>query len=440
MNSDVAWLTPAGGVSAPAGNLKAIYSKINWRLAPVLLIAYTLSFMDRINIGFAQLQMKTDLGFGDAVYGTGAAIFFLGYFLFEVPSNLLLQKIGARLTIFRIMLCWGAVSALTFLVQTPTQLYTARFLLGVFEAGLYPGMIFYLTYWYPPNQRAKMTAIILMGAMVAGVVAGPVSGLLLTTMNGVTGLHGWQWMFILEGLPTFFFAFYVFFVLADRPAEARWLTEVEKATVIRDLEEQAPAVAGRPATFGSMLASGKTWILALIDFTIICALYAGIFWMPSIIKASGASVLEAGVYSAIPYIVGGIAMWFGSKHSDAKRERRWHFVAAAATMSVGFLLLIAFEGNLPISLLGLTLIICGANVATAVFWTIPSAFLSATAAAGGIALINSFALLGGFVSPFVLGYIRTATGSLAYGFYGGIALLVLASTMMIALVPRDVER
>ena len=440
MNSDVAWLTPANGASAPAENLKDTYRKITWRIAPVLVTAYALAFVDRINIGFAQLQMKADLGFSDAIYGTGAGIFFLGYFLCEVPSNLLLLKIGARLTLARIMFCLGAVSALTFLIHTPTQLYIARFLLGVFEAGLYPGLVLYLTFWYPPNQRATMMSFIAWGSVIAGIVAGPVSGWILADMNGVLGLHGWQWMFIIEGVPSCLFAIYILFLLADRPAKATWLTDAQKSLVIHHLQEQTPAAAGRPASFAEMLANSRTWILALIDFTLICGLYAGLFWMPSIIKGSGATVFQAGVYSAIPFVVGGVAMWFGGKHSDAHRERRWHYVASAVAMIVGFLLLIAFEGNLPISLLGLTLIIGGAMVGTVVFWPIPQAYLSATAAAGGIALINCFALLGGFVSPFVLGYIRTSTGSLTYGFCAAMALLAIGAAMMIALVPRDVER
>jgi MFS family permease len=440
MNSDTALLASAGGASAPAENLKDTYRKITWRIAPVLVTAYALAFVDRINIGFAQLQMKADLGFSDAIYGTGAGIFFLGYFLCEVPSNLLLQKIGARLTLARIMFFWGAVSALTFLIQTPTHLYIARFLLGVFEAGLYPGLVLYLTYWYPPNQRATMMSFIAWGSVIAGIVAGPISGWILTDMDGVLGLRGWQWMFVIEGVPSSLFAIYILFLLADRPAEAIWLTDTQKSLVINYLQEQTPAVAGRPTTFAQMLANSRTWILALINFSLICGLYAGLFWMPSIIKSSGATVIQAGVYSAIPFVLGGVAMWFCSKHSDAHRERRWHYVGSSVSMIVGFLLLIAFGGNLPISLLGLTMIIGGAMVGTVVFWPIPQAYLSDTAAAGGIALINCIALLGGFVSPSVLGYIKTSTGSLTYGFYGNMALLAIGAAMIIIFVPHDVER
>jgi sugar phosphate permease len=440
MNSGVVRIAPTGGSSALAGNINGIYGKITWHIAPVLLIAYALSFMDRINIGFGQLQMKADLGFSDAVYGTGAAIFFVGYFFLEIPSNLLLHKVGARLTIFRIMLCWGAVSALTFLIQTAPQLYVARFLLGVFESGLYPGLILYLTYWYPPGDRAKMMAVIHWGAVIAGIVAGPVSGFIISNFDGAHGLRGWQWMFILEGVPSCVFAIYVFIVLADRPAKASWLTDAEKSAVIRHLQEQEPAVVGRPASFAEMLTSGRTWILAAIQFSVVCALYAGIFWMPSIIKASGATVIQTGVYAAIPFLVGGVAMWFAGRHSDAKRERRWYFVASSVTMVIGFLLLIGFEGNLPVSIFGLTMIISGDLVATTVFWPVAAASLTGTATAGGIALINCFSVLGGFVSPFALGYIKTSTGSLTYGLYAVIALLAVSSATMIALIPRDLER
>jgi len=440
MNSDMALLAPASEASAPGGNLKDTYRKITWHIAPFLATAYALAFMDRINIGFAQLQMKADLGFSDAVYGTGAGIFFLGYFLFEVPSNLLLQKIGARLTLSRIMFFWGLISTLTFLIHTPAQLYIARFLLGVFEAGLYPGLVLYITYWYPPNKRATMMSYLAWGTVITGIVAGPLSGWILTDMNGVGGLQGWQWMFIIEGVPSSLFAFYIFFLLADGPAKATWLTDTQKSLVINHLREQTPAGTGRPTTFAEMLTNSRTWILALINFSLICALYAGLFWMPSIIKGSGATVLQAGVYSAIPFLVGGFAMWYWGKHSDARRERRWHYVGSSVAMFVGFLLLIAFEGSLPVSLFGLTLIIGGAMVGTVVFWPIPQAYMSSTAAAGGIALINCFALLGGFVSPFVLGYIKTSTGSLAYGFYGGMALLTIGAAMMIVFVPHDVER
>jgi MFS family permease len=440
MNSDVVRIAPPFGASASANELKAIYGKITSHIAPVLVIAYALAFMDRINIGFGQLQMKADLGFSDAVYGTGAAIFFVGYFFFEIPSNLLLQKIGARLTLARIMFGWGAVSALTFLIQTSTQLYIARFLLGAFEAGLYPGLVLYLTYWYPPNQRATMMSFLAWGTVIAGLVASPISGWVLTDMDGVLGLRGWRWMFVLEGLPSCLFAIYILFLLADRPAKATWLTDAQKSLVLDHLQEHAPPTAGRPTTFAEMLANSRTWVLALIDFCLVCGLYAGIFWMPSIIRGAGATVFLTGVYSAIPFLVGGVAMWFFNKHSDAKRERRWHFVAASVMMMVGLLLLIAFEGNLPVSIVGLTMVVGGAMMANSVFWPIPSAYLSASAAAGGIALINCVALLGGFVSPIVLGYIKTSTGSLAYGLDAAMALLAIGAAMMIVLVPRDVER
>ncbi|KJC48739.1 hypothetical protein UP09_08390 [Bradyrhizobium sp. LTSP885] len=439
MSFDAIQVNPSATLSSANGGLDPTYRKITRRIAPILLIGYALAFLDRINIGFAQLQIKTDLGFNDAVYGTAAAIFFLGYLFCEVPSNLLLEKIGARLTVFRIMFLWGVVAALTSLIQTPGHFYAARFLLGIFEAGLVPGFILYLTYWYPPRHRAKLLALMQLGPVVAGIIAGPLSAWIISTMDGAYGLMGWQWMFILEGIPSCLFAIGILFLLEDKPDRVAWLSDAEKSAVISQLQTVDGSTTEKPTTFRAMLADKRTWVLTLIYFTVLCAIYAGTFWMPMIIKASGATILQTGLYSAIPFLVSAFAIWFGGKNSDAKRERRWHFSAAAFAMIIGFILLITMKGSLVASLIALTLIISGGQVCAVVFWPIPSAYLSATAAAAGIALINTGGVMGGFVSPFALGYIQAWTGDLAYGLYFMIALLTVGIAAMLILVPANIE-
>mgnify|MGYP001346162123 CR=1 FL=1 len=427
--------------SIDAGKAKIIrdvYRKITLRILPLMFICYVAAYLDRINVGFAQLQMKSELGFSDAVYGFGAGIFFLGYFLFEVPSNLWLQKIGARKTITRIMVMWGLISALMAFVHEPWLFYVLRFMLGVFEAGFFPGVILYFTFWYPAKYRGRVIALFSSAFAVAGILGGPISGWIMTDMGGVMGLQGWQWMFILEGLPTVLLGLFVFFYLDDRPDDASWLSDQQKAVVRADLEREN---AGAPSSHGlgaylTAMRDPKVYGLALSWFCFICGIYMISFWLPTIIKEMGFSnALHIGLLAAIPYGVATLGMILVGMSSDRTLERRWHCAIPAFIGAASLVALPQVQGNLIVSFILLSVGALGIFTTVPLFWTIPTAYLKGTAAAGGIAFVNSLGLIGGFVSPFVLGWIKTATGTLVIGNWlvagvlvvGGLSLLITVS-------------
>lgn len=403
-----------------ARTIRDVYSKITWRLVPVLFFCYILAYLDRINIGFAQLQMKSDLGFSDAVYGLGAGMFFISYFLFEVPSNLLLEKIGARKTITRIMVVWGLISAAMAFIHQPWSFYVLRFLLGIFEAGFFPGIILYFTYWYPGAYRGRIIAIFSSAFAVAGVVGGPVSGWIMNDLAGFMGLKGWQWMFVLEGLPTTLMGLFIFFYLDDKPEEAKWLTTEEKALIRRTLEAEHSDSAGRQGhdlkAFWAATRDPMIYVLAFCWFCFICGVYMISFWLPTLIKDMGVSnPLHVGLLAAIPYGISTAGMIAIGIHSDRTLERRWHLALPAFLGALGLIGLVYSSGNMFMSFVLLSLASLGIITTVPLFWSIPTAYLEGAAAAGGIALINSLGLIGGFVSPSVLGWIRTSTGSLYWG-------------------------
>ena len=428
---------PAAPVLHSPDEITRVYSKVTWRLIPFLFVCYVASYLDRINIGFAQLQMKQDLGFSDAVYGLGAGIFFFGYFLFEVPSNLLLEKIGARKTLLRIMVVWGLISACMMFVKTPMQFYIARFLLGVFEAGFFPGIILYLTYWYPSGMRGRIIALFMSAIAIAGIIGGPLSGWIMNDLAGANGWKGWQWMFLLEGLPTIVLGVLVLYILDDHPDDAKWLSAREKEILDHNLEvDQRGLDVAHHHSLGQALRDPKIYILSFAYFTFICGVYAISFWLPTIVKSFGVTdPLRIGLLTTIPYIAGAIGMVVISKHSDKTLERRWHaalsgFIGGAGLVAASFL-----PGSLGLALVALSVATIGILATMPLFWAMPTAYLSGTAAAGGIALINSLGLIGGFVSPFVIGWIKTATGSVNYGLYFITALLVLGGVVLLAGIP-----
>src|SRR6266446_3735295 len=299
------------------------YSKVTWRLLPFLFACYVFAYLDRVNVGFAKLQMLNDLKFSETVYGLGACIFFIGYFLFEVPSNLIMYRVGARMWIGRIMLTWGILAGLMALVQTPTSFYILRFLLGAAEAGFIPGILLYLTYWYPAHRRGRVMAMFLTGIPISGVIGGPVSGWIMQRFHGLNGWHGWQWLFLLEALPAFLAGIVALFYLTDGIRQAKWLSEPEK----RVLEEAVKAEAGKKEhhSMKDAFSEPKVWLLAATYALFLMGLYGVSFWLPSLIKAAGVKdPLDVGLLTAIPYGVGTIAMIATSHHSDHKRERRWH--------------------------------------------------------------------------------------------------------------------
>lgn len=413
---------------------EALYKKVAWKLLPFLFLSYVVAYLDRVNIGFAALRMQHDLNFSDAAYGLGAGIFFLGYVLFEVPSNMLLTRIGARKTIMRIMIGWGALSSAMMFVQTPTHFYVLRFFLGVFEAGFFPGIILYLTYWFPAHLRGGIIAIFMSAIAVAGIIGGPVSGWIITYMDGIYSLHGWQWMFLLEGAPAVILGIIAAFILVDGPQEAKWLTAAEREKIERDTKTENDQSAH---SIGAAIRDIRIYALALVYFSVMCGLYILGFWLPGMIKSYGVSdAFHIGLLTAIPYIASAIGMIVISRHSDATGERRRHlagsmFVAATALVVSTFV-----PNNLVLGLVALSAAAVGLYASMPLFWTIPTRYLSGKAAAGGIALINSLALIGGFVSPTVLGFAKAATGSINIGIYVFAGVLCVGALVLLVAMPE----
>ncbi|MHC8381854.1 MFS transporter [Pseudomonas sp. LB3P14] len=405
----------------------ALYRKVTLRVMPFLFVAYVVAFIDRINIGFAQMQMKGDLGFSDAVYGLGAGIFFLGYFLFEVPSNLLLHRIGARRTFVRIMACWGLVSAGMAFVVEPWQMYVVRFLLGVFEAGFFPGIILYLSYWFPPSRRASAISWIFVGITVAGVVGGIVSGAIMEHTNGLHGLRGWQWMYILEGIPAVVLGIMAYWMIDDGPRTAMWLAPLERDTLIARLsEEDERNTKGTANSTRDVLRNARVYFLAAVYFSLVCGGAVISFWLPAVIKDAGAkTIFEVGYLSAIPYGIGTTGIILISRHSDATQERRWHHLICAVGGGIALFVLAFWTHSLPAALALLTIAATLTFSALAVFWAIPQRYLSGVGAAAGIAVISSLGQLGSFFSPAIMGWIKVTTGSLNNGLFVMGSLMIL---------------
>jgi ACS family tartrate transporter-like MFS transporter len=398
---------------------------ISWRLIPFLVLAYFLAYLDRVNLGFAALTMNTELKFSPLVFSWGAGIFFIGYFLFEVPSNIALEKFGASRWIARIMVTWGIISALMALVTGPMSFYGLRFLLGVAEAGFFPGIILYLTYWYPAEYRARFLAAFAVAVPVSTVIGAPASGLLLG-LDGALGLKGWQWLFVIEGIPSIALGLISWFYLTDRPSRADWLSAEQKAWLSSRLDgELAARQAVYRHTLWQALGSAKVLTLSAVYFGFVAALYGMQFWLPQIVKAFGFSNAQTGFVTAVPYLFGAVAMVFWARHSDASRERVWHVGLPLLLTAVG-LGVSGFSENPTVMMIALIAAAIGTFCTFAVFWTLPTAWLSGTAAAGGIALINSIGNLAGFGGPYLIGWVKDTTGSTA------ISLLVLAVLPLLA--------
>jgi MFS family permease len=413
--------------------LKAVFSKINWRLIPLLLVAYMIAYLDRINIGYAQLQMKQTLPFSDAVYGLGAGIFFVGYFLFEVPSNLLLERIGARKTLLRIMVLWGLAATAMMFVSTPTQFYVIRFLLGAFEAGFFPGVILYFTYWYPAVRRGQVIATFMSATTIISVIAGPLCGATLKYFDGVAGLHGWQWLFLVQGLPAIALGFLVYFLLEDKPTQAKWLSTEEKQMVEDSLAQGADSIEKKPAgTFRQMLLDPRVYALSLVYCLLLGATYTMVFWLPTLIQSWGVKDLFLiGVYAGIPNAVGVIGMILIGRHSDKWHERRWHFAVCVVIAASGLFATTLLQGNLVGSILALSIAVIGIASATPLFFALISEYLSVGAAAGGLALISSLGNLGPSISPSINGLIIKSTGDNIYSMYFVMALYLLSGALLL---------
>lgn len=417
----------------------ATYAQVTWRLLPFLFICYVAAYLDRVNVGFAKLQMLNDLKFSETIYGLGAGIFFIGYFIFEVPSNLMLHRFGARKWIARIMISWGLISGCMMLVQTPTSFYILRFCLGVAEAGFFPGIILYLTYWYPAARRAKVTSLFMTGIPMAGVIGGPLSGWILTAFDGVNGLAGWKWLFILEAVPSIFLGLMVLGYLNDKISDATWLSPEQKAMLQRNIEADNAHIEDHSAL--GAFRNGKVWILAAAYFGFIMGLYGVGFWLPSLVKASGVTnTTTIGWLVAIPYAAAVACMIWTSGHSDRTGERRWHIAIPALLGAVGLVASILVPQTPLWAIVTLTVATMGILTGLAQFWCLPPAFLGGAAAAAGIALINSVGNLAGFVSPFIVGWIKDLTGSTNNGLLVIAASLVVGGAIVLSMSKKTVNR
>ena len=426
-NPSIAAQLPAASV------LEGAYKKATWHLIPFIFVCYFLNYLDRVNVGFAKLEMLDALKLSNTVYGLGAGIFFIGYVLSGVPSNLILHKLGARRWIAVMMVAWGALSACMLFVTTPLSFYVLRFFTGVAEAGFFPGMVLYFTHWFPSQKRGQVMALFMSAIPISGLIGGPLSGWMLAHFSaGQGGMMGWQWLFLLQGLPTVLLGIGVYFYLNDGISQAKWLSADEKramqdALAADEKQRQSTSTVGQ--SFGDVLRNGNVWMLGVIYFCIQMGVYAINFWLPSIIKSLGyQSAVTVGWLSAVPYLFAAVFMIWAGRSADRHGERRWHVTAPMLMGLVGLTLAANFSSNPVIVIAGLSMATMGALAALSMFWALPAAFLGSAAAAGGLALINSLGQIAGFVSPFLVGWIKDATQST------DVALYILSSVMLLGAI------
>ena len=446
-------------IDAVGSTHDAVFRKVGARVLPLLFVCYIVAYLDRVNVGFAKLQMTAALSLSDAAYGFGAGIFFIGYFLFEVPSNLILQRVGARVWIARIMITWGVVSAaFAFVAHIPWgplpalfgvppvefSFYALRMVLGLAEAGFFPGIILYLTYWYPSARRARAVAMFMTAIAVAYVVGAPLSGAIMQFADGTAGWEGWQWLFVLEALPSVVLGFVIWRVLPDGPSSAQWLTADERAVVEQEIADDRARLAGASVAQTSALAAfanWRVWAMAFVYLTGTFAMYGVNFWMPTIIQELGIAknnFLKVGLVTMIPWGVAGVAMvWYGA-HSDRTGERRWHASGALLLTAAGLALLAVAGHAAVMSVVALTLIASGVLGFLVTFWAVPTALLRASAAAAGIAWINSVGNLGGHFGPDLIGRIREATDAATDAFWA-LALIAVSGALMMLMATTRVR-
>lgn len=414
--------------------------KVRWRLIPFLFLLYVVAYLDRVNVGYAALDMNRDLGFSAAVYGFGSGIFFLSYTLLEVPSNLVLARVGARRWIARIMITWGLVSMAMMFVTTPLSFYVLRFILGAAEAGFFPGLILYLTHWFPARERARAVALFMTATAMAGVIGAPISSAILQ-LDGLGGLHGWQWLFIIEGLPAVLLAPVVLRRLTERPADATWLNPDERDWLSTEMAKEHAQTDDVHLTLRAAASSGRLWALSALYFCIVIAFYGVSFWLPQIVQATGGlSSARVILLTAIPYVAATIGLVVIGARSDRQVERRWHVAIPCLIGAAGFLLTVLAPPTAAMSLAMLSIAAFGIWGTLGPFWAMPTAFLRGTAAAGGIAIVNSIGNIGGFAGPFAIGWVRDATGSFEGGLLALAGVLVIGAAIAIGLPRRGVLR
>ncbi|QKJ85537.1 MFS transporter [Paramixta manurensis] len=414
-------------VTAVAPDEARVWKKAMWRILPLLMLCYIVAYLDRINVGVAKLQMSNDLAFSDAVYGLGAGIFFLGYFGFEIPTNLALHKFGARRLIAAILISWAVIAPCTAFVTTPLQFYLVRFLLGVAESGFYPGVILFLSFWFPTWRRGRMFALFATAVPISGVIGSPLSGWIMEYFNGSHGLEGWKWLYIIEGVPSLFIGLFVLAWLTDRIEQANWLSADEKSLMLKRLaEDSAQHESHGSVSAWAVFRNRKVWLLTFIYFCLIAGFYTVGFWLPTLIHNAGVTdIFTVGLLTAIPYAAAIVTMLVASHSADKHRERRWHLAFIAVMSGVGMVISALFSDNLIVAMIGLTLGAAGGLSTLPLFWSLPTAFLGGSMAAVGIALINSFGNLAGFVAPYLMGILSDLTHSTLAG------VLIISATLFV---------
>lgn len=417
-----------------------IYGKVTMRIVPFLFLCYLAAYLDRVNVAFAKLQMLDELKFSEQIYAFGASIFFIGYVLVEVPSNVILHRVGARLWIARIMISWGLLSGAMAFVHTPFSFYVLRFLLGVAEAGFIPGVLLYLTYWYPARRRGRITALFLTAIPMASIFGGPLSGWILNAVNGAHGFSGWQWLFLLETVPSLILGIITLVYLDDRVSSVTWLNDEEKRVIAGNIareDQEKEDLSQLSAAFRTP----RVWLLGLIYFGIVSGIYLNSFWVPTIIKHTGVSdPLSIGLLTAIPYAAAVVAMIAVTGSADRHRERRWHTLIPCLVTAAGFALTAWAGSNTALAMVGLVLAVAGASTAQASFWSLPAAFLGGAAAAAGIALVNSLGNLAGFTTNNIVGWLTGVTHSNSTSLYLFAAVLAVSGALILAVPGRIVNK
>ena len=411
---------------APAINEELVWKKVVRRTLPLLMICYILAYLDRINVSIAKLQMSSDLAFSDTVYGIGAGIFFIGFFFFEIPSNMILHRFGARRLLGGLLIYWALIAPLTAFVRTPLEFYTVRFFLGVAESGFYPGVILYLSFWFPSYRRGRMFALFATAVPLSGILGAPLSGWIMGHFHEYGGLAGWKWLYIIEGAPSLLIGVLVIFLLTDRISQAKWLSDDEKALLEARLHSDGSHKTEQHGSMLAVLKNPKVWLLTFIYFCLIAGFYTVSFWMPTLIHNAGeGDVLKVGLLTAIPYAAAIVTMIAASRSADKRRERRWHLSAIAVMSGLGMIIAALFSHDLVIAMIGLTIGAAGGLSTLPLFWSLPTAFLGGASAAVGIAVINSFGNLAGFVAPWIMGLLTDMTHSTLTG------TLIISATLFI---------
>jgi Sugar phosphate permease len=417
---------------------KQLFNKVNWRIVPLILACFVMAYLDRVNVSFAKLQMQSDIGLSETAYGLGASAFFVGYLLFEIPSNAILVKVGARIWIARIMITWGIVSAAMMFVTSETMFYVLRFLLGVLEAGFVPGVLYYFTRWFPAERRGRINNLFFSSIALCGIIAGPVSGAILKYFDGVYDLQGWQWLFLLEGVPSVLLGIIVLLVLDDHVKDAKWLTPDEKQR-LSEILARDPQV-DSTHLFGEALKRPVTYLFSLIYFGLCMGIYGFLFWMPQLVKTAGTTdPFMIGLITSFPYIVALIGTILLGRTSDRTGERRWHLTGCALAVAIGYVLSAAYEHSTLVLVFGMTIAATGIIASFGIFWIFPARVLTGAAAAAGVALINSFGQIGGLIAPYMVGKVKDMTGSASMGLYT-IAITCAVTAVLIAYgIPKKIR-